>query len=80
MDTSRFPAAFTQAGDRFTEQLVYALAMQKREVAERLLAEMEAGNWELTVDDERALLTLTVGGVTLLEAQLYREPKDVRLN
>ena len=72
------PGDLAQASDVFLSQLAYALAQQDPDVAARLEREFWAGNYELARDG--ATLTLRIGGVVVLEATLYPEPHDVKLN
>lgn len=66
-------------GSLFDEQLISAIAQQEPHVAQRLMAELRAGNYEVTVD-EHHVLSVRIAGSVLLEAQLYPERKDARLN
>ena len=69
-----------QFGSRFDAALMDAIAQQDPRVAQRLLGELNAGNYEVEVDGKPPIVTIRIGGAVVLEAHLYPEPKDTRLN
>jgi hypothetical protein len=73
LDVARFGSAFDAA-------LIDAIAQQDPDVARRLLAELRAGNYEIEVDGTPPTITVRIAGSVVLEANLYQEPKGVRLN
>ncbi len=58
-----------QFGSIFDQQLMAAIAAQEPHVAERLLGELRAGNFEVEVSDTKKIITVR-----------YKQPADVRLN
>ena len=66
-------------GSIFDQQLMDAIAAQEPHVAQRLLGELHAGNFEVEVSDTK-VITVRIAGAIVLEAQMYKEPADVRLN
>ncbi len=68
-----------QFGSIFDQQLMAAIAAQEPHVAQRLLGELHAGNFEVEVSDTK-IITVRIGGAVVLEAQMYKEPADARLN
>ncbi len=68
-----------QFGSIFDQQLMAAIAAQEPRVADRLLGELRAGNFEVEVSDTK-IITVRIGGAVVLEAQLYTQPADARLN
>ena len=68
-----------QFGSIFDQQLMAAIAAQEPHVAERLLVELRAGNFEVEVSDTK-IITVRIAGAVVLEAQMYKQPADVRLN
>ncbi len=73
------PDDLAQFGSIFDQQLMAAIAAQEPQVAERLLGELRAGNYEIEVSDAK-IITVRIGGAVVLEAQMYPERADVRLN
>ena len=72
-DVARFGSAFDAA-------LIDAIAQQDAEVGRRLLGELRAGNYEVSVDGKPPIITVRIAGSVVLEAHLYPEPKDATLN
>ncbi len=73
------PEDLAQFGSAFDQQLMAAIAAQEPHVGDRLLGELRAGNYEIEVSDTK-IITVRIGGAVVLEAQMYKEPADVRLN
>lgn len=74
------PEDLAQFGSIFDQQLMAAIAAQEPHVGDRLLGELRAGNYEINVDGTPPIITVRIGGAVVLEAQMYKEPADVRLN
>jgi hypothetical protein len=74
------PQDLAQFGSIFDQQLMDAIAAQEPEVAQRLLAELHAGNYEISVDGTPPVITIRIAGAIVLEAQVYRQPDDVQNN
>ncbi len=66
-------------GSIFDQQLMDAIAAQEPHVAQRLLGELHAGNFEVEVSDTK-VITVRIAGAIVLEAQMYKEPADLALN
>lgn len=73
------PEDLAQFGSIFDQQLMTAIAAQEPHVADRLLGELRAGNYEIEVSDAN-IITVRIGGAVVLEAHLYPEPPDAKLN
>ena len=74
------PSDVAQFGSRFDAALMDAIAKQEPTVAQRLLGELRAGNYEIDVDGKPPVVTVRIGGSVVLEARLYSEPQDARAN
>lgn len=74
------PSDVAQFGSRFDTALVDAIAQQEPHVARRLLAQLNAGNYEIAVDGTPPIVTVRIGGAVILEAHLYPESQDAKLN
>ena len=74
------PSDLAQFGSRFDAALMDAISQQDPHVAQRLLGELNAGNFEVEVEGTPAIVTIRIGGAVVLEAHLYPEPTDVKLN
>lgn len=67
-------------GSNFDAALIDAIAQQDSDVARRLLGELRAGNYEVAVDGKPPIVTVRIAGSVVLEAHLYPERDDARLN
>ena len=74
------PSDLARFGSHFDAALMDAIAQQEPRLAQRLLGELNAGNYEIAVDGKPPIVTIRIGGAVVLEAHLYPEPKDARLN
>ena len=74
------PSDVARFGSIFDQQLMDAIAQQDPHVAQRLLGELRAGNYEVEVDGTPPLITVRIGGAIVLEAQLYPKSEDEQLN
>jgi hypothetical protein len=74
------PSDVAQFGSRFDVALMDAIAQQEPKVAQRLLAELSAGNYEVAVDGTPPIVTIRIGGAVVLEAHLHPESQDVKRN
>ena len=67
-------------GSHFDRALAHAIAQQEPGAAERIMAALERGDYEVQFEGKPPTITLRISGDVLLEAKLYREPADARLN
>ncbi len=74
------PSELARLGSNFDRALADAIAGQTPEAAQRVLDALERGHYEVQVEGKPPTITLRIAGDVLLEANLYPEPKDARLN
>jgi len=74
------PSELARLGSNFDRALADAIAQQEPLVAERIMAALERGDYEVQVEGKPPTITLRISGDTLLACHLYKEPTDAPLN